>query len=570
MPQQPAVLEVGRAQEFLRLIKTNGQVATHTPSLHEETRKKAGATKSATLPRLGYDAWPTEAELPDDRSLASLLSHLDDARLEHGDHTAVISALEHDSRRVVPGGIFVAVPGFNTDGHDYLAQALAAGASAVLVQADRVDRAPASGPAVISVPDTRVALSRAAAWFFGNPSRELLVVGVTGTDGKTTTTHFLTSVFEAAGFRTARLGTVDTHLPGEEGKLGGRMSTPEAPEVHRILRRAVEAGCEVAIVESTSHGLALHRLADVEYDIAVLTNCTGDHLDFHETFEAYREAKALLFAALERPRTKDIQRAAIVNADDPSGNFMLARTTAAHLRFGFEARDVEVTARNVHLRADGCSFRLITPRARGDTIRPPALFNVANALAAASAAVAAGVPPCVRSLKGWPPCPVFRAAWSASSAGQPFEVIVDYAHTGDAVRKALEVLRAVAPGRLIIVIGAAGERDPGRRFGVGRAAAEGADFAIFTSEDPRREDPAAIVHEIGRHAESAGRVRARTTSKSRTAARPLRQPSGARLQATSSSSVARATSNRWSSAQRRFPWDDRQVAREELAKLGFA
>ena len=506
--------------------------------------------------------------MPDDRSLASLLSQLDDARLVRGDHTVVVSALEHDSRRVAPGALFVAVPGFETDGHNYLTQATAAGASAVLVQADRLDRAPASGPAVIAVPDTRVALSRAAAWFYGHPSRELLVVGVTGTDGKTTTTHFLTSIFEAAGFRTARLGTVDTHLPGEEGKLGGRMSTPEAPEVHRILRRAVEAGCEVAIVESTSHGLALHRLADVEYDIAVLTNCTGDHLDFHETFEAYREAKALLFAALERPGTKDVQRAAVVNADDPSGNFMLAQTTAAHLRFGFEARDVEVTARNVHLRADGSSFRLITPAGHAETqIALPALFNVANALAAASAAVAAGVPPAVIA-EGLAAMPGVPGRMERIVAGQPFEVIVDYAHTGDAVRKALEVLRAVAPGRLIIVIGAAGERDPGRRFGVGRAAAEGADFAIFTSEDPRREDPAAIVHEIGRHAESAGRVRGTDFLEIEDRREAIATAFGRAHAGDIVLVCGKGHEQSMVFGTAEVPWDDRQVAREELSRLG--
>jgi UDP-N-acetylmuramoyl-L-alanyl-D-glutamate--2,6-diaminopimelate ligase len=397
------------------------------------------------------------------------------------------------------------------------------------------------------------------------------VIGVTGTDGKTTTCHMVTSVLEAAGASVARMGTVDTYIPGEEGGPPTRMSTPEANQVQRILRRALDAGCDHVIIESTSHGLALHRLDDVDYDVAAVTNVTGDHLDFHQSFEAYREAKSRLFAALERTPGGAADKTAIVNADDPSAHFMLTQAPRArHLSFGFEARDLDVFAGNVHLMAEGSSFRLMTPAGAGDvSIRLPALFNVANALCAASIGIACGVPvPAIAhglaALDGVP------GRMERVDAGQPFAVIVDYAHTGDAVRKALGVLREVSQGRLTIVVGAAGERDPGRRFGVARAAAEGADFAVFTNEDPRSEDPAAIVREIGSHAEQAGRRRDRDfleveDRREAIAAAFSRAAPGDIVLICGKGheqSIIYGTEAR--------PWDDRTVAREELLRLGFA
>jgi UDP-N-acetylmuramyl-tripeptide synthetase len=504
-------------------------------------------------------------------TISSLLSELEGARLVRGDGAALIHRVQHDSRQLQAGDLFVAVPGFTVDGHEFLSVAAHKGAAAVLVQEDRRalwQRTP-DGPAVIVTGDTRRALSRAAAWSYGFPSREMVVIGVTGTDGKTTTAHLLTGIIEAAGGRVGRLGTVDVYLPGESGKVENRMSTPEAPEVQRLLRRFVEAGCDFAIVESTSHGLALQRLADVEYDIAVLTNVTGDHLDFHNTFEAYRDAKAQLFAMLDTSTQKGPPKFAIVNADDPSAQYMLSKTKARALRFGFESREAEVRAENVHLRADGSSFRLITPIGRVEAeISMPALFNVANAMAAAAAAIACGVqlPAIAQGLAESPGVP---GRMERIVAGQPFEVIVDYAHTGDAVRKVLEVLREVCRGKLFIVVGAAGERDPGRRFGVGRAAAEGADFAIFTSEDPRTEDPAAIVAEIAGHAANAGRMAGRDFIEVVDRREAIRR---ALTTAGPGDVVLIAGKGHEQSmlfGRESRPWDDREVTRAELGALGF-
>ena len=506
------------------------------------------------------------------RTLASLLSELPGAELVRGEPGTAVSAIEHDSRLAGAGTLFVAVPGFTVDGHAFLSQVAAAGASAVIAQRDHAaawKELPA-GTAVISVDDTRVALAAAAAWFHGHPGRKLVVVGITGTDGKTTTSHIVTSVLEASGARVGRLGTVDTYMPGESGHVAERMTTPEAPEVQGLLRRMVDAGCDFAIVESTSHGLALHRLDHVEYDIAAFTNITGDHLDFHKTFEAYREAKGRLFEALGTSFDKGVSKFAVANADDPSANMLLSRAAGAEaLRFGLDARDLDVTARNIALRPDGTAFRLVTRSGMAEVaFGLPAMFNVMNALAAAGVGMAAGMD--IQTIAhGLSLAPGVPGRMERIDCGQPFGVIVDYAHTGDAVRKVLEVLRDVTEGQLIIVVGAAGERDPGRRFGVGRAAAEGADFAVFTNEDPRSEDPAAIVREIGRHAEAAGRVRGRDFVEVEDRREAISVALG---RARAGDMVVVAGKGHEQSmvyGRESRPWDDRDAVRDELRRLGF-
>ncbi|MFN0095553.1 MAG: UDP-N-acetylmuramoyl-L-alanyl-D-glutamate--2,6-diaminopimelate ligase [Dehalococcoidia bacterium] len=502
--------------------------------------------------------------------LMGILGAVAGARLVSGTLDGSISAVEHDSRKVIPGTLFIAVPGFTTDGHQFLPEAIAAGAGAIMVEESRrpIWEVLSLGVPTFVVPDCRVAMSAAAAWFYRYPSRGMTVVGITGTDGKTTTSHLLTSVLEAAGRKVGRLGTVDTYMPGASGKVSQRMSTPEAPEVQALLRQMVDAGCDAAIVESTSHGLALHRLDHVEYDVAMMTNITGDHLDFHQTFEAYREAKAALFAALDAHPAKTSPRTAIVNLDDPSANYMLAKTMAPSFTFALDT-PADVTAADVRLTASGSGFRLMTPIGQaGVHIGLPARFNVANALAAAAAGIACGatVPGIVRGLRESKGVP---GRMERIEAGQPFEVIVDYAHTGDAVRKVLEVLRSVGSGKLMIVVGAAGDRDPGRRFGVARAAAEGADFAIFTNEDPRNEDPAAIVREIGRHAEDAGRRRGEDFIEIEDRREAIRE---ALRRAQPGDIVVVAGKGHEQTiiyGSVAHPWDDRSVTREALAELGY-
>ena len=510
--------------------------------------------------------------MPLPQPLLSLFAEIPSAQLAQGSFEALIHGIEHDSRRVLPGYLFVAVPGFTSDGHTFIADAVLAGAGAVMVEESRrpIWAYLPQDVAVIVVPDCRLAMSAAAAWFSRHPSRSLNVVGITGTDGKTTTSHLLTSVLEAGGRRVGRLGTVDTYMPGAAGKLSSRMSTPEAPEVHAILREMVVAGCDTAIVESTSHGLALHRLDHVDYDVAVMTNITGDHLDFHKTFEAYREAKSLLFAALDRPTGKSFPKVAVVNADDPSAAAMLAKTVAPMLRFALDARDAEVRATNLELGPAGSRFLLETTIGSAEVaIGLPGRFNVANALAAAAAALASGlglrdIARGLRAARGVP------GRMERIEAGQPFEVIVDYAHTGDAVRKVLASLRAVCAGRLILVIGAAGDRDPGRRSGIGRAAAEGADFSIFTSEDPRLEDPAAIVRDIAASAEAAGH----RPGIDFIAIEDRREAIDEAVRRAGAGDIVLIAGKGHERSMiygvEARPWDDRDVAREALAAVGFA
>lgn len=493
-------------------------------------------------------------------------------RLVHGDAATGVQSVTHDSRAVGAGSLFVAVPGFRSDGHSFIAQAVAAGAAAVVVQDDHLSSLPAlpDNVAVIATPATRLALSAVAATFYGHPSREMTVIGVTGTDGKTTTSHLLTSVLESAGLMVGRLGTVDVHRTGQTTASESRMTTPEAPDVHRELRAMADAGCRYAIVESTSHGLALQRLEDVDYDIAVMTNITGDHLDFHETFEQYRAAKARLFEMLDRPTTKDSPRAAIVNADDPSAEHCLGQTSKRAIRFALDTPDVDVSADAIDLRSDGTTFDLAMPTGSARVaLHMPARFNVANALAAAAAGYALGFAPTVIA-GGLESCAGVPGRMERIVCGQPFEVVVDYAHTGDALRKILEVMRSVTRGRLIVVVGAAGERDPGRRFGVGRAAAEGADYAVFTSEDPRSEEPGAIVAEIGRHAEAAGRIRGRDFVEIEDRREAIRHAVSVAGAGDVVAVCGKGHERSIIFGEASVPWDDREVAREELMAVGYA
>ncbi|HJP40327.1 MAG TPA: Mur ligase family protein, partial [Dehalococcoidia bacterium] len=301
--------------------------------------------------------------MAEDLTLGGLLSALGGAELVRGDPSAGVLGIEHDSRQVDGGFLFVAVPGARVDGHVFLAEAAAGGATSLLVQRDRADQWSSlpTGPAIVAVDDTRRALSATASWFWGRPSASMKVIGITGTDGKSTTAHLMTTALQASGARVGRLSTVDILIPGQEGgAVGGRMTTPEATEVHRVLRLMVDAGTDFAIVESTSHGLALNRLDHVEYDVAVLTNITGDHLDFHETFEAYRDAKGRLFEMVS-VRSEDGLGAAVVNADDPSANYLLGKASGvSKFRYGLDSEDVDVTARQVVLRAEGTQFSLVT------------------------------------------------------------------------------------------------------------------------------------------------------------------------------------------------------------------
>ena len=431
----------------------------------------------------------------------------------HGEVDLPIPAVTQDSRTAAVGACFVAVPGFHVDGHRFLTEAYRRGARAFVVQADRralwAPLLQYSHAVLAVVADTRAALADLAAAFYGYPARSMTVVGVTGTDGKSTTCYLIAAILEAAGYRNGLIGGVQFKIANEWRMNDRTQTSPESPLVQELLAEMVGAGVTHAVVESTSHGLALHRLDHCEFDIAVFTGLSDDHLDFHETRAAYRDAKAALFRALDRSADKGTAKRGVVNADDAEAAFFAAATAAPVVRVGLDAAELDLTVTDLRQSATSSAFTLRTPA--GDTqveFALPARFNVRNALAAAGAAHALGIEPAAIAA-GLSTVQTIPGRMERIDCGQPYTVVVDAAATTDALRVVMESVRPLLRGRLILVFGCAGERDPGRRRGMGAVAARYADYTVVTSENPRSEEPSAIVREIATALEAAGRRRGR-------------------------------------------------------------
>ncbi|HEU4672163.1 MAG TPA: UDP-N-acetylmuramoyl-L-alanyl-D-glutamate--2,6-diaminopimelate ligase [Candidatus Limnocylindrales bacterium] len=418
-----------------------------------------------------------------------------------------------DSRRVRDGSIFVALPGEHVDGRDFVARAAVAGAALAVVG----DPVPDAAIAQLVVRDGRRTLAEAACWWYGDPSRELAVVGITGTDGKTTTSYLATAALEAAGIRTGMLGTAGLRIGGRDAVNAEHVTTPAAPDLQRALRAMRLAGDAAAVVETTSHGLALERVAGIAYDAAIITNVTHEHLEFHGTFEAYRAAKLSLFEQLASRRpAKPLEwpRLAIVNADDPSADLFeaVAREAGARVvRYGTDAR-AEVRATRVEEDARRLRVTFVAPSGeRTLDLRLAGRFNVHNALAVVALGEGIGLDPAAvaAGLEGVAGVP---GRMERVDAGQPFGVIVDYAHTPASLEHVLDLLAPVAAARgggLIAVFGSAGERDRAKRPMMGRLAGERCRLVVVTDEDPRGEDRVAILDEIAAGAEAVGRRRGR-------------------------------------------------------------
>jgi UDP-N-acetylmuramoyl-L-alanyl-D-glutamate--2,6-diaminopimelate ligase len=399
--------------------------------------------------------------------LADLVAALGpDVRL-HGDPSGatVITGVTHDSRRVEPGWLFCCVPGSVADGHRFAAEAAERGAAALLVE----HRLPLPLPQ-LEVAAARPAVAVLAATFWGHPSRRLTLFGVTGTNGKTTVTHFLGRILAAAGRRAEVIGT-----------LSAERTTPEATDLQAQLAGFADDGVEAVAMEVSSHALTLHRVDEVHFTVAVFTNLTRDHLDFHPTMEAYFAAKARLFEPSRAAR-------AVVNLDDPRGR--LLRDSALIPTTGFELAD----AGELDLRADGTRFRW---RGRPVVLQLAGRHNVANALAAATAAEQAGIDTeaIVAGLGALERVP---GRFDPVDAGQPFAVVVDYAHTPDALERVLESARElVAPaGRVIVVFGCGGDRDRTKRAPMGEIASRLADLSVITTDNPRSEAPDEIARQV--------------------------------------------------------------------------
>lgn len=418
---------------------------------------------------------------------------------------AEVRALVYDSRRAGPGALFVAIRGRHVDGHDHVAAALGAGAVAAVVE-----RLPAGAPVgrCLTVADTRTALARLAARFWREPSRHLRVVGVTGTDGKTTTATLLHAALAGAGRRAGSLTTVDFRLGDAVEQNRTRQTTLEAPEVQERLRQMVDAGCTDVALEVTSHALSLHRVDAVRFQGAVFTNVSHEHLDFHGSWRAYFTAKASL---LERAATAP-DGFGVLNLDDARAHSLLAAVPIAR-RLSYSAAGdpaADLRASTVRATAEGTRFVAETPVGRADVaLQLPGRWNVENALAALAAGLLVEAP-LDRLAFGLGALTGVSGRMERIVRGQPFAVIVDYAHTPASLAKVLGTLRAATPGRLIAVFGSAGERDVAKRSSMGAIAAGLADQVVVTSEDPRDEDPEAICEAIVLGAVAAGGERGAT------------------------------------------------------------
>ena len=406
-----------------------------------------------------------------------------------------ITGLCYDSRRLKPGDCFVAIAGTHTDGHRYVETALRDGAVAAVVQR----RAGTAWPQVV-VPDTRRALALMSSTLFGHPSADMVVIGVTGTDGKTTMIH---QMLLSAGRRVGSMSTVDIRLGDAVDPNDSRQTTLEALEVQEQLARMRDAGLKYAVIETSSHGLALQRVLGVEYDLAVFTNIAHEHLDFHKTIEAYREAKAQLIDLTAGSARKGIEKTAVLNRDDPSYAYLVERPIARRITYGLQL-DADLKAERVEATPEGLRVQATTP------LGPLALrlklsgrWNAANALAAVAAGVAIGLT-LAEIRTGLESYSGVSGRMERVDLGQPFSVIIDYAHTPQSLEKVLRELRPITRGKLIAVFGSAGDRDREKRPWMGEIAARLSDYAVFTNEDPREEDAMTILSDIAAGAEEVG------------------------------------------------------------------
>jgi len=477
---------------------------------------------------------------------------------------APVTGVEYDSRKVKPGFLFVAMHGETSDGNRFIDAALAAGASAIVTDSAKEKQRPGVAWAVVA--HGRRALARLSANFYKRPAERLAVTGITGTNGKSTTAFLIEAILRASGRKSALIGTIEYHVAGTI--LPAPHTTPESLELNQILNQALGQGATEAVMEVSSHALVQERVYGVPFDVAVFTNLTRDHLDYHATMEDYMAAKRVLFEGCGT----DAPRAAVINADDEQGTDLLRRSRKlSELVYSYGWGKGDFHAANVRVETGGTRFDLATPEGTVDVFSPMiGRVNVYNILAASAAAyardckldqIACGV----RDLACVP------GRFERVDAGQPFTVVVDYAHTDDALRNLTLLAREFVsgnapPGRVITLFGCGGDRDRAKRPLMGEAAGKGSDFVVLTSDNPRSEDPLAIINDalVGLQKAGAKYVveadRRRAIALAISEARPgdivLLAGKGHEKTQTSRDGV--------------LPFDDVQVAGEELRRAGHA
>nr|WP_295945785.1 UDP-N-acetylmuramoyl-L-alanyl-D-glutamate--2,6-diaminopimelate ligase [uncultured Agathobaculum sp.] len=390
-----------------------------------------------------------------------------------------IKEVRYDSRAVQPGDLFVAIRGYATDGHQYIGKALEQGAAAIVCE-----EAPAGAPCVV-VENARRALAEIAANRFGHPADSMVMLGVTGTNGKTTTTYLVKHMLEDAGHKVGLIGT-NQNLIGDE-VIETERTTPESYELHALFARMRDAGCTHVIMEVSSHSLVLDRVHGIRFAVGAFTNLTQDHLDFHKTMEEYRKAKAILFTISDK---------GVINLDDPAAKAMLADAQCPCMTFSCEKDAADLTAKNIRLHADGVEFVATTKGGLARVKLPiPGHFSVENALTALGIVLQLGMP-LVDAARSLATATGVKGRVEVVPTDTDYTVLIDYAHSPDGVENVLRAVRGFARGRVVALFGCGGDRDRTKRPKMGKIAADLADFCIVTSDNPRTEDPKAIIDDI--------------------------------------------------------------------------
>ena len=423
-----------------------------------------------------------------EKSLASLLNLLPEVKIL-GSAEKIITDITADSRTVQAGSLFIALRGATVDGHKFLPMAAAKGAVAALVE--EVPQEPPEGITLLVVPDTRAAMELITPYFYDYPGKRLRMVGVTGTNGKTTTTNIIRLILRKAGHKVGLIGTINIMIEDEE--TVSHNTTPDVVDLQKTLYAMVCAGCDYCVMEVSSHALALKRVAGIEYDCAVLTNITQDHLDFHKTMENYRDAKSLLFEHLTDGNKTN--KNAVFNMDDPSSAVIKARTKARAWTYG-KGEENDIHPLRFTVAPKHMQLALATPVGEMDLeLKITGEFNVYNVMSAVGAMLAEGISKetIVAVLDGFDGVP---GRFQLVEAGQPYTVIVDYAHTPDGLENVLHTARSITRGKLWVVFGCGGDRDNKKRPIMGGLALELADKVVVTSDNPRTEDPERIIDEI--------------------------------------------------------------------------
>ncbi len=509
---------------------------------------------------------PVQPRQPGPLAVTELLEHIRVERLIDLDPQRSVRTITCDSREAKTGSLFFAIPGTATDGLRYAGQALGQGAIGVV--SERATR-PEGLPGAI-VEDGRAAWARASAAWWRHPSREMTLIGITGTDGKTTTTSMLYDLLSRVNRQVGAITSVSATYLGREFETGLHTTTPDAYQLQALLRKMRNNGVDTVVLESTSHGLAHRRVLGCEFDVGVVTNITSDHLDFHETLSGYVEAKAMLFDGLGATWRKSQQpKIAVLNADD--GNFdRLRRTTADRIvTYSVDAAS-EVKAENIELGEAESKFRSVTPQWQRDiNLNLPGSYNIKNALAAIATAYALDADPdaIVAGLNEFRGVP---GRMEPVEMGQPFQVRIDFAHTASSLNEVLIAARSMAPtSRIIVVFGCAGLRDRDKRPVMGKVASELADIVILTAEDPRTESLAAILEEIASGCSKAGGIEGESFLQIEDRADAIRH--GVEIARAGDCVLICGKGHERSMCYgvEETPWSDRQAAMDALRLAGF-